>query len=51
VTSRGMTEPAIKEIGNLIIKVLNNLGDNHTEIEVQNQVLSLLKAYPAPGIS
>ena len=51
ITSRGMTEPAIKEIGNLIIKVLNNLGDNHTEIEVQNQVLSLLKAYPAPGIS
>ncbi|SVB63209.1 uncharacterized protein METZ01_LOCUS216063, partial [marine metagenome] len=39
VTSRGMTEPAIKEIGNLILKVLNNLGDNHTEIEVQNQVL------------
>jgi len=51
VTSRGVTEPAIKEIGNLILKVLNNLGDNHTEIKVQNQVLSLLKAYPAPGIS
>ena len=51
VTSRGMTEPAIKEIGNLILKVLNNLGDHHTEIKVQTQVLSLLKAYPAPGIS
>ena len=51
VTSRGVTEPAIKEIGNMILKVLNNLGDNHTEIKVQNQVLSLLKAYPAPGIS
>ena len=51
VTSRGVTEPAIKEIGNLILKVLNNLGDNHTEIKVQNQVLSLLEAYPAPGIS
>ena len=51
VTSRGVTEPAIKEIGNLILKVLNNLGDNHTEIKVQNQVLSLIKAYPAPGIS
>ncbi|HIC48958.1 MAG TPA: serine hydroxymethyltransferase [Dehalococcoidia bacterium] len=51
VTSRGMTEPAIKEIGNLILKVLNNLGDHHTETKVQNQVLSLLEAYPAPGIN
>ena len=51
VTSRGMTEVAVKEIGKFILDVLKNLGDSNTETKVQTQVLNLLKAYPAPGTS
>ena len=51
VTSRGMTEVAVKEIGKLILEVLKNLGDSNTETRVQTQVLNLLKTYPAPGTS
>ena len=51
LTSRGMREPAIKEVGNLILQVLSNLGDTQFESNVQQQALNLLEAYPAPGIS
>ena len=51
LTSRGMREPAIKEVGNLILQVLSNLGNTQFESNVQQQALNLLEAYPAPGIS
>ena len=50
ITTRGMkTEQAIN-IGTLILKVLQNIGNLNVENEVKEEVLDLTSRFPVPGI-
>jgi glycine hydroxymethyltransferase len=46
VTTRGMKEPEMKIIGDMIHRVLSNLGDEKTEQEVRQQVRDLCESFP-----
>ena len=48
VTTRGMGDTEIGIIGDLILEVINNLGDNNVERRVKNEVLELTSRFPVP---
>ena len=50
ITTRGMGQPSINEVGHLILRVLSNIGDETTERDVKNDVLELVNKYPVPDI-
>ena len=50
VTTRGMDGETINIIGDLILEVINNLGDNDVEKRVKNEVLQLTRQFPVPGV-
>ena len=50
ITTRGMDEAAVDNVGKLILKVLSNIGDETVEKEVKNDVLDLVSNYPVPQI-
>ena len=50
ITTRGMGESAVDNVGKLILKVLSNIGDESIEKEVRNDVLDLVSNYPVPQI-
>ena len=50
VTSRGMGEAEMREIGRLIIRALQNTGDEAALAQVADEVLELTARFPVPGI-
>ena len=50
ITTRGMDEAAVDNVGKLILKVLSNIGDESIEKDVRNDVLDLVSNYPVPQI-
>ena len=46
VTTRGMKEPEMEIIGNLILRVLNNINDENIIKEVKNDVTELTGKFP-----
>ena len=48
VTTRGMTEPDMQELGGLIVRVLKNLDDATIEAEVRADIEKLVARFPAP---
>ena len=48
VTTRGMGDTEMDIIGDLILEVINNLGDNNVERRVKNEVLQLTRQFPVP---
>ena len=51
VTSRGCGPEEMKRIAQLIIKVLNNLGDDRTYKQVRQEVEDISSRFPVPGLS
>ena len=51
ITTRGMDGECVTTIGECILNVLNNIGDEDIEKDVQKKVLSLCSEHPIPGIS
>ena len=51
ITTRGMDGECVTTIGECILNVLNNIGDEDIEKDVQEKVLSLCSEHPIPGIS
>ncbi len=50
VTSRGMGEDEMREIGRLIIRTLQNVDDEAVLSQVSDDVLQLTSRFPVPGI-
>ena len=50
VTSRGMGEAEMQEIGRLIIRTLQNVDDEAVLSQVSDDVLQLTSRFPVPGI-
>jgi glycine hydroxymethyltransferase len=51
ITTRGMKEKQSKKIGDLILKVLTNIGNPTIENQVRIEVLDLVCLFPVPGIN
>jgi glycine hydroxymethyltransferase len=49
VTTRGFGPDEMKSIAQLIVKVLANLGDQHTYKEVRHAVSQITRRFPVPG--
>ena len=50
ITTRGMNGESVKDIADCILSVLNNIGNEDIEKDVQKKVLSLCSEHPIPGI-
>ena len=50
ITTRGMNGESVKDIADCILSVLNNIGNEDVEKDVQKKVLSLCSKHPIPGI-
>ena len=48
VTTRGMGDTEMDIIGDLILEVINNLGDNNVERRVKHEVLQLTSQFIFP---
>jgi len=52
LTTRGMKEGEMKLIGEMIVKIIKNIGDENIKKEVKNKVKELTKKFPIyPGLS
>ena len=51
ITTRGMKEKQSEKIGDLILKVLTNIGNPTIENQVKIEVLDLVCLFPVPGIN
>ena len=51
ITTRGMDSECATTIAECILNVLNNIGDEDIEKDVQKKVLSLCSDHPIPGIN
>ncbi len=49
ITTRGMKEDAVSEIGSYILEIINNPQDESQESNTKKKVLELLKSYPIPS--
>lgn len=50
ITSRGLGTSETARLAQLILKTLDNIGDESTEREVREEALSLIDRFPVPGI-
>jgi glycine hydroxymethyltransferase len=50
VTTRGFGPGEIKQIANMIVKVLSSIGDASVKKEVSQQVADLCQRFPVPGM-
>ncbi len=50
ITSRGLQEADARVVGGLILRVLQNLGDEYVESQVRDQVIAMSDRFPVPGI-
>ena len=51
VTSRGMGIAEMKQLANLIVKIINNNNNEQTEKEIAAEVATLCRRFKVPGIS
>ena len=49
ITTRGMKENAVSEIGSYILEIINNSQNNLQESNTKKKVLDLLESYPIPN--
>ena len=50
VTSRGFGKAEMEKVAELILRTLNNLGDEMVQSQVQHEVSDLTSLFPVPGI-
>ena len=50
ITSRGLKENDTRKIGELILRVLNDIGNDSVQSQVRDEVLGLTPNFPIPGI-
>ncbi len=50
ITSRGLKENDTRKIGELILRVLNDIGNESVESQVRDEVLEMAPRFPIPGI-
>ena len=50
ITTRGMGTNQTRTIGDLILRVLNNLSSTSIQKQVKEEVVHMTKMYPVPGI-
>jgi glycine hydroxymethyltransferase len=48
ITTRGMTENAISQVGSYILEIIHNSENSSKELEIKQNVLELLEYYPIP---
>ena len=50
ITSRGFKEADTRRVGDLILRVLNDIGNESVENQVRDEVLHMTPSFPVPGI-
>ena len=50
ITSRGLKENDTRKVGELILRVLNDIGNDSVESQVRDEVLEMAPRFPIPGI-
>ena len=50
ITSRGFREADTRRVGDLILRVLNDVGSESVENQVRDEVLHMAPSFPVPGI-
>ena len=50
ITSRGFMEADTRRVGDLILRVLNDIGNESVENQVRDEVLHMTPSFPVPGI-
>ena len=50
ITSRGFKEDDTRRVGELILKVLNDIGSDSVQSQVRDEVLGMTPSFPIPGI-
>ena len=50
ITTRGLQEEDTREVGRLILRVLQDLGDSSIEDQVRDRVIAMSERFPVPGI-
>ncbi len=50
ITSRGFKELDTRKVGELILRVLNDIGNDSVESQVRDEVLEMTPKFPIPGI-
>ena len=50
ITSRGFKEADTRRVGELILRVLNDVGNESVENQVRDEVLHMAPGFPVPGI-
>ena len=50
ITSRGLKENDTRKVGELILRVLDDIGNDSVESQVRDEVLEMAPRFPIPGI-
>ena len=50
ITSRGFKENDARKVGELILRVLNDIGNDSVQSQVRDEVLGMTPRFPIPGI-
>src|SRR5690606_39064632 len=50
LTTRGMKEPEMKQVGTWILQILKSPDDTSLEQKIKQEMAELAKAFPVPGI-
>ena len=50
ITSRGFKEQDARKVGELILRVLNDIGNDSVESQIRDEVLGMTPKFPIPGI-
>ena len=50
ITSRGFKEQESKQVADLIVRVLTNMGDEQVENKVKKEIKELTSKFPVPGL-
>ena len=50
ITSRGFREADTRRVGELILRVLNDIGNESAQNQVRDEVLHMAPSFPVPGI-
>ena len=50
ITSRGFREDDTRGVGEMILRILDDIGNNAIQAQVRDEVLQMVPAFPVPGI-
>ena len=50
ITSRGFREADTRRVGELILRVLNDIGNESAQNQIRDEVLHMAPSFPVPGI-